>query len=370
MPLPPWLDISPQSYMQAVQAGDVAGQAIARERNRVDETAFKNWMQEQELRQAAQRAMAQQQQQQAAQQALQDYRMREAATAEARQKSLADYQLKQISKPSFHTVGDVGYQFDPDKGTAVPITVPSIPKPQSTLGKLQADKALAKTRGDDESVNQYEAAIQELISNKGRSVYMGMDDQGKPIFQMTEGGGKALGPPTIGMQTYAQEHLAQYKNALQTIDMTKVTPEMVGARGMTGEWVVDRGLAQLTGQAEGTRVQGRTLLRLLREGVLKQVSDSSRYSAADRKEIEEIFPSSGWFESADRANKALAQVRQVFANRAKVFARSISQKAPIWSLSDSELKKEYPDKQEIADLMKRNIISKEEALSALVRGGY
>jgi len=72
--------------MQAVQAGDVAGQAIARERNRVDETAFKNWMQEQELRQAAQRAMAQQQQQQAAQQALQDYRMREAAVREAQAK--------------------------------------------------------------------------------------------------------------------------------------------------------------------------------------------------------------------------------------------------------------------------------------------
>lgn len=60
--------------------------------------------------------------------------------------------------------------------------------PMSPLGKLQADRMAAVSRGDQEAVKQYDAAIQEAVTNKGKSIYFGTDDQGRPIFQMSEGG--------------------------------------------------------------------------------------------------------------------------------------------------------------------------------------
>jgi hypothetical protein len=249
--------------------------------------------------------------------------------------------------------------------------IPAIPKAESPVGKLQADRAAALARGDTEAVKQFDAAIIEATTNKGRSIYMGMGDDGKPVFELTEGGATSrFGGATVGMATKAQERLVQYKNAVQSIDQINITPNMVGVKGTVGEWAIDRGLAQITGLSKGERVNGRTAMKLLKEGMMREVSDTQRYSVKDREEIEEIFPSTGFFESADRANKALQTIRQVFANRARNYANSIGKPLPVWTMTPQELKTEFPTKEDVVKAVKDSKISRDDAVDVLTKGEY
>jgi hypothetical protein len=172
------------------------------------------------------------------------------------------------------------------------------------------------------------------------------------------------------MATKAQERLVQYKNAVQSIDQINITPAMVGAKGMLGEWVIDRSLAQLTGLAEGERVEGRTAMKLLKEGMMREVSDTQRYSVKDREEIEQIFPSDGFFESADRANKALGVIKRVFANRARNYANSIGKPVPVWTMNPQELKAEFPTKEDVVKAVNDKKLSRDDAIDVLTKGGY
>ena len=250
-------------------------------------------------------------------------------------------------------------------------------RPVSPLGKLQSDRESALQSGNSELVKQYDAAIAEAVSNKGRSIYMGQDDQGKPIFQMTEGGASAIRPPTVAVQSQAQSDLLQYENAMGLVNYLQknLKPEHVGIRGAAGEMVADKALAQFVpGVAAGDRIKVRDTMGWLREAMLRKISDdkSGRYTKQDRDEIERLMPSTGVFESEPRAKIALQRAREILSDRARVYSTRLNQRPPLWSMSPDEIIKLEvsgersglkPDSPEF----KSKFITEQEAIEALSR---
>jgi len=232
-------------------------------------------------------------------------------------------------------------------------------KAESPLGKLYADREKAKASGNDDAVKMYDAAIAESAHNKGRSIYMGMDDNGKPIFQMTEGGAE----PTVAMQSQAQEKLVQFQNTLELMNTLEhqLKPEHVGIKGKVGEVVVDKTLAQfMPGVAVGERIDARTALKVLRSTLLRQVPDASSgrmSSIAEREEVEAALPETGMFESYADASQKLKTLRGTLENRARTYSEAIGKKTPIWALSADEIKGKFQRKE----------ITEQEALDALTR---
>jgi hypothetical protein len=250
-------------------------------------------------------------------------------------------------------------------------------RPVSPLGKLQSDRESALKSGDPEKVKQYDLAIGEALSKKGMAVMMGLDDQHNPIMQMVSGGAEPIRPPTVAVQSQAQSDLLQYENAMGLINYLQknLKPEHVGLRGAAGEMIADKTLAQFVpGVASGERIKARDTMGWLREAMLRKISDdkSGRYTKADREEIERLMPSTGVFESAERAQTALQRAREILSDRARVYSTRLNQKPPLWALSPDEIRKlahagARSGLSPASPQFKENFITDQEAIDALVR---
>lgn len=218
-------------------------------------------------------------------------------------------------------------------------------KPQSPFGKLQADlDAELSGQNRPEVVKRFIGAIEMASTNKGKSIYMGMDDNGKPIFQMSEGGATPIGTPTVATQSMTQKKLLKYEGAMELINDLKrsIKPEFLGARGVAGEMLVDRGLAQLAPElANRSRVDFRSGLIAARESLLREISDDNRFSNADREEISKALPSSGIFESLPDAQQRLDTVSRIISQRGKIYSSGSGLPPPIWSLTVEEIKAQH-----------------------------
>jgi len=241
-------------------------------------------------------------------------------------------------------------------------------KPQSPFGKLQADlDAEISGANRPDVVKRYLGAIEMASTNKGRSIFMGMDDNGKPIFQMAEGGATPIGSPSVATQSMAQKKLLKYEGAVQLInDLQKtIKPEYLGAKGAAGEILVDRGLAQLAPEmANRDRIDFRAGLIAARESLMREINDDTRFSNADREEVAKALPSSGIFESLPDAQQRLETVRRILSQRGKIYSEGIGIKAPLWSLSKDEILKEYNDFKQSGG---KKGISYDAAMEALTR---
>lgn len=198
---------------------------------------------------------------------------------------------------------------------------------------------------------------------RGQEVVTGYDDQGRPIIRM----GKGIGAATVGTQSQAQQKLLRYENTIELLNHldSVLKPEHLGAMGVTGEWIMDRGLSQLVPElANKERIDARTALIAAREGLMKEISNDPRFSNLDREEISKALPSSGIFESLPDAQQRLASVRNLITNRGKVYAKGLGQKPPLWTLTADEIKGEYKKWQ---DTKGKEGIDKETALQALTR---
>ena len=149
---------------------------------------------------------------------------------------------------------------------------------------------------------------------------------------------------------------------MNRLDMV-LKPEHVGARGVAGEWLVDKGLQQVAEAVGGPdvssegRMQSRKLIIALREGLMRDMTNDNRFTMADREEISKALPSSGIFESYKDAKSAINLVRDVVTQRSRNYAKVLGQSPPLWTLSS----------QEIVELYKNNKIDRETAHQALVR---
>lgn len=218
-------------------------------------------------------------------------------------------------------------------------------KPQSPFGKLQADlDAEMNGLNRPEVVKRFVSAIEMASTNKGKSIYMGMDDSGKPIFQMTEGDATPIGTPTVATQSMTQKKLLKYEGAMELINDLKrsIKPEFLGVKGVAGEMLVDRGLAQLAPElANRSRVDFRSGLIAARESLLREISDDNRFSNADREEISKALPSSGIFESLPDAQQRLDTVSRIISQRGKIYSSGSGLPPPIWSLTVEEIKAQH-----------------------------
>lgn len=236
--------------------------------------------------------------------------------------------------------------------------------PQSNIAKMQADLARARGRGDADAVRQLTAAI-ELAATEPSEEFIGYNNDGSPIFKYKKGG--KGGDSTVAMQSRAQESITEMGNAMGLINYLQqnLKPEHLGIQGNIGEMAMDRTLAQFIPQMANTqRIKARDTVRWLRETMLRKVGDdkTGRYSAADRKEIEQLLPETGVFESGERANAALSRTREILSDRARNYAKRSGEAPPLWSLSASEIKALY---QKGLDTGGKEGISLEEAKKAL-----
>jgi hypothetical protein len=210
-----------------------------------------------------------------------------------------------------------------------------------------------------EQLRKRSALLRE--QTKGQEVVTGYDDQGRPIVKV----GKGVGGPTVATQSQAQQKLVKYENSMELMNRLNsvLKPEHVGARGVAGEWLVDKGLQQVAEAVGGPdvssqgRMESRKLMVALREGLMREMNGDNRFSLADREEISKALPSSGIFESYKDAKTALDLVRNVITDRSKNYAKAIGQQPPLWTLSSDE----------ILGLFNSGKLGRDEAFSALKR---
>lgn len=308
MPLPPWLDIRPEQFVRAMQAGTVAGQAAAR-------AAQAQWEEEQRLKLEERRMQAQKEQSLAQMQGLQAYRLGELGVQKERLGIARQHESNLLNRP------------------------------ESPIGKLQYDRTAAISKGDTGALKEIDAAIAEATTNKGRSIYVGQDDQGRPIFQLSEGGAKPIGIPTVATQSLAQSKNLQYQNATELLSWLEkhVKPEHVGLAGKTGEFVVDKTLGQLLPEvANKDRIDVRSTLDMA-QGLAREIVDSpaGRFSNVERDAVLGALPSTGVFESYPDAIARIQRAKEVLRNRGRVYSTELGQPVPPWAMSKEQIKQKY-----------------------------
>lgn len=197
----------------------------------------------------------------------------------------------------------------------------------------------ARSSGDEATAKQLEQRVSLLTEQaKGNETFLGFDDNGKPIFK--QGKGVASGA-TVATQSQAQQKLIRYENTIELMNhLEKMDAKDLGLAGVAGEWVMDRGLAQLMPElANKDRVDSRSALIALREGLSREMTDDrGRFSAADREEIMRALPSNGVFESLPDAQQRMNTVRNILIQRARNYSQAIGQTPPLWTLSADEIK--------------------------------
>lgn len=209
-------------------------------------------------------------------------------------------------------------------------------KPYSELGRILKDRAAAP----DEEKPFYDSKLKAMEEKMGFAIQF--DDQGRPIINY--GPTTEIGKTTVATQTLAQRKLLKYEVATELMNHIQKNLETghVGVAGFLGEMVGDRLLPQLgVDTFSGKRVDVRTALTTLRESLMREISDDSRFSNADREEISKALPSSGILESVQDARQRIETVRRIVAQRAGTYASGMGLPAPLWSLSPEQIRERF-----------------------------
>lgn len=248
------------------------------------------------------------------------------------------------------------------------------PNAVKILDEVDRNRGLAqqaKDSGDDASYQMYTKRADDLensVTKGTEEQTVGWDDQGRPIVTFVKGakGGAAAGGPTVGSMSLQQQKEMKYQNAAQLInDLQKsLRPEDVGARGTLGEYVLDRGMAQLSPKfANKQRIANRDALTILRESLMREVTDDTRrFSAQDREDISNALPSSGAFESYTDAMTRMKKVQDIIIDRARNYAERAGQPIPMFAQTKDEIVSNYKRKKSAMDAaVAKGNLSRQEA---------
>lgn len=261
----------------------------------------------------------------------------------------------------------------------------SVVKPQSPLGKLQADRAQALARGDTAAVAEYDSAIskeksptaaiqninqvekwedaardadasgdpdlakrlrdkatnlREQLKGNQMTVY---DRDGNPIVTYGKGG---AGDMTVGTKTQLQERLSGYESLNSTIEALErsLKPSHVGAAGVLGEVVFDKALAQLNPSlANKERIKTRELLAITSMEMLRKISNDNtgRWTTQDKAIAEDALVSMGALTSLPEIQSKLDIVKGLIQRRAQQFSGQMKTPSPLWSMSDEDLRSQF-----------------------------
>lgn len=230
-------------------------------------------------------------------------------------------------------------------------------KPTSTLGKILADRAAALAGGRADEVAIFDVEIAARGLKDGLSIQV--DDDGKTIINY---GPQAsdLGKVTVATQSRVQQKLLKYEGVSQLLNTLEknMQPEHLGVRGVAGDLLLDRGLSQFIPElANKDRIDTRTGMVVARESLMRDISDDTRFSNADREEIAKALPSSGIFESVGDATQRIQTVRRILNQRGAISAERTGLAIPLWTQTPDQIRALFQDKK----------ISENDAIDALRR---
>lgn len=216
---------------------------------------------------------------------------------------------------------------------------------ENNLADLQ--KQAGNSAEEKRHRDRAQALREAMPGTEQQSVTTGYDDQGRPI--VTVGKGKGIGSTggaTVGTASIAQQKLTKYENARQLLSGLEKTlkPTDVGAAGVGGEFLLDRTMAQIPGfegAASKGRIANRTALGVVKESLMREISDDTRFSNKDREDIGKMLPSSGIFESYPDAMQRLQTVSQIINDRSRNWAERIGEPVPLFAQTREELSQNY-----------------------------
>lgn len=238
------------------------------------------------------------------------------------------------------------------------------------LAKLRQDAEAARASGDTKLFQQKQSEITDIQEQiqKGQSFTVYDPATGAPIAQMNSGGAPSGSvAPTVALRSAAQQKLVKYENSSALIgDLQRnLTSDQVGVKGVLGESIVDKGLAQFFPElADKDRIDNRAKLQMAREGLMREISDDPRFNMQDRAEIGKALPSSGVFESYDDAMQKFATVQKVIKDRSRTYAKSIGAPIPDFTKTEQELINEFSERvSAIQEKLDSKVVNNEQAMA-------
>lgn len=226
--------------------------------------------------------------------------------------------------------------------------------------KLDAEALELERAGNPEAAQKMrtDAAILRSAHEKPNTTVFD-PATGKPLVQI---GGKAstTGEATQATASYSQREYLHLKNAVPLLEnLQKVlTASDVGSIGYLGElW--DRSVGQLYPDMVGVaRTKNRTELKATIEGLMRRMSEDTRFSNADRAEIKAMMPSLGILESPARAKIQLGKLTEILKGRALNYATF--SKLPLseweWTIQNND---------QALELVKEGKLTKQQAIDWL-----
>jgi len=377
-PLPPWLNVTPAFYTQALEAGARAGIAVTEQQQRAQQMA--------EAR--AERAALQAERQREFEESRLLNVQRLAQNAAQLQQQVAhqtaqeENQAAQESRLLNFQAGQLGY----DAGRlALEKQKLDLARDKAKQGtplagerylKLSEDEAAlaeqSRLAGDVEGYQKHTEKSQlwrSAVPSHQTSLTVGMDEAGRPLVTQTSGAQASINPlgkPTTALTTKAQENTVKYENALTLINQLQknLRPSDVGPAGVAGEFVLDVALPAFGTDKffSGSRIENRTALGELRESLLRSVSDDPRFSNVDREAISKLLPSTGIFESYPAAMSRMNEVKKTLTDRIERYAGASGVPTPSSAKSRSSVIADYNNAvQQLTDSVKAKRMTPEQA---------
>jgi hypothetical protein len=162
------------------------------------------------------------------------------------------------------------------------------------------------------------------------------DADGKKITIARGRGAAAPGDTTTTTLSKAQQGLAEAQGAIAELNTLEQTlrPEDVGVAGVVGEQIFDIYLPQLGfDTADVKRMDNRTKIQSLAQGLMRDVSDDERFTENDRKFIQEMLVKPTMGESYPKAMSKLTTIKSIIAKRALIQAKQTGASNPTWAIN-------------------------------------
>lgn len=227
----------------------------------------------------------------------------------------------------------------------------------SALGKLLSEREEARRQGNAEAVKLYDAMLEKQTAATGMQVTTNPDG----TMTLTQGPLPQKLPSSVTAK--AEERMTKNQKVVEELNSLGRTlrPQDIGVKGVIGEAVLDEILPQFgVPSSDAKRMDNRTKLKAAVEGALRQVSDDSRFSNADRAAIKDILPNAGVMESFENAQQTIKTLSRIFAKRALIDAKEIGKEVPNWALDSL-------DAEGLKDAFSSGLISKEQAINAYAK---
>lgn len=187
-------------------------------------------------------------------------------------------------------------------------------------------------------------------------------------------------PPTEALVTQSQKNLVAAEKTLGELNDfdASVQAGHVGFRGVVGEALFDKLLPQFGfDTSDIQRMRSRGTLGVTIEGSLRQMSNDSRFSNEDRRDIKRIMPGVGIVESLEHTKQTTQLLRRVLSKRALIDANAINRPAPPFALENygkalsgsfrSGLMTRQDIREDIKHSLANGLLDKNEAADLFVR---